>query len=1027
MAKRMLIDAVHEDEQRVVVLDKDTLVEADFYSAAKAQIKGNIYLARVTRVEPSLQAAFVDFGNGKHGFLPFSEIHPDYFQIPVADREALLEDVQAALSKRQSASENMSEGDRPQAEDQTPAEDQASAEQEDAPKPKRGRKKAAAPKAAEETDSAGEDTGEAAEAPKPKRGRKKAVASDAAVEADGAANSAGQDTDEAAEAPKPKRGRKKAVASDAAAEADSAADSAGEDTGEAAEAPKPKRGRKKAVASEATTETDSADGETGQEEEAREKAAEEPVKKPRGRPRKKTVAAAVEEEVVYADTPEPQDTASEASESSDALDDASESNGAGSNPRQRNRGRRRNVKDRNSTDRNSTDRNPSARDKGRDTDRKPSPRPQRRRDDDTDDLTDADFEARTMTRAILSKKYKIQEVIKRNQVILVQAAKEERGDKGAALTTYLSLPGRYCVLMPNTHRGGGISRRIADGADRKRLKSVLDELDLSPSMSLIVRTAGAERTKQEIKRDFAYLTRTWDEIRETTLNSFAPALVYEEANLIKRAIRDVYESDTQEVLVAGDAAHKTAKAFMKVLTPSHAARVKAYKEPTPLFQAHGVEGMLESLNQPTVRLPSGGYLVFNQTEALVAVDVNSGKATRERNIEETALRTNVEAAQETARQLRLRDLAGLVVIDFIDMEENRNVTTVERTLKEALKPDRARIQVGRISQFGLMELSRQRLRPSVAEATMAPCPICQGTGYTKSNSAAARTIIRQLEETLAKGGIDGVRVFAGTDLALALSNEQRAQLGRLEETFNLTIAVAIDHEMGPTLYRCVLDRQGRHETLDNDPAEPKTLGPKTPGRNRGRNSRSKQEEERSADRRPARPDPVSEDEDEEDGDRRRRRRGKRGGRRRGKRDDEAGLDPREDKDAGTDENRREGTGEDTGEDRGTAAGGERTADKAAPDVSQPGTPQPEIVEAQTDQTNADKPTGDADKPKRGRRRARAKPRGETAPAVDAPDAAKPAATESKASEPVAATPPEDTPPQSGPKRQGWWSRVRGGA
>ena len=418
-------------------------------------------------------------------------------------------------------------------------------------------------------------------------------------------------------------------------------------------------------------------------------------------------------------------------------------------------------------------------------------RPSRRRDDEMDDLSDADFEARVMTRAILSKRYKIQEVIKRNQVVLVQAAKEERGDKGAAMTTYLSLPGRYCVLMPNTHRAGGISRRINSVADRKRLKSILDDLGVPSSMSLIVRTAGAERTKQEIKRDYAYLSRMWDEIRETTLSSFAPALIYDEANLIKRAIRDIYESNTEEVLVAGEASYKAAKAFMKTLTPSHANRVKHYTGETPLFQAYEVEEKLEALNNPTVTLPSGGYLVINQTEALVAIDVNSGRATRERSIEETALATNLEAAKEAARQLRLRDLAGLVVIDFIDMDENRNVGAVEKALKDALKPDRARIQVGRISQFGLMELSRQRLRPSVAEATMTTCPTCHGTGYIKSNEGTSRSIVRQIEAELQKGGIDKVTVFAGADLTLSLANDQRAELARLEDAFDIHIEIAL--------------------------------------------------------------------------------------------------------------------------------------------------------------------------------------------------------------------------------------------
>lgn len=824
MSKRMLIDAAQADEQRVVVLDGDTLVEADFFSAAKAQIKGNVYLARITRVEPSLQAAFVDFGNGRHGFLPFSEIHPDYFQIPVADREALLEDVQEALTKRQVALEKAEEEAEAKASSQDEvevSEYDADTDAEEAPKPKaRSRRK---PKAAKEETA--ED------------------AVEAAPEAEAVA--------EEEEKPKKRRSpRKKKIDSDAEAgeaSAESAPVEAEEEKPKKRRSPRKKKAEADAEGSEATEEP----------------AADEEKPKKATRSRKKSVAAAVEEEVVYAD-----DTPTEAAEQSNEGDSAADDSG-GEAPKSRSRSRSRRGSGRGNNGGNSSGNDRGDRGRGR---------PQRRRDDELDELSDAEFESRTMTRAILQKKYRIQEVIKRNQVVLVQVAKEERGEKGAALTTYLSLPGRYCVLMPNTHRGGGISRRIASASGRKRLKSVLDELDIAPSMSLIVRTAGAERTKQEIKRDFAYLTRTWDEIRETTLNSFAPTMIYEEASLIKSAIRDIYESDTSEVLVEGAEAQKAAKAFMKTLTPSHAARVKLYDDETPLFQKHGVEGMLESLNAPQVRLPSGGYLVFNQTEALVAVDVNSGKATRERNIEETALRTNVEAARECARQLRLRDLAGLVVIDFIDMEEHKNVTAVERALKEALKPDRARIQVGRISQFGLMELSRQRLRPSVAEATMVTCPTCHGTGFVKSDAVNARGIVRQVELALSQGNAGQVRIIAGAPLALKLANTQRENLSRLEATFGTEIEIVIDSAMGPTHFRCVLDRDGRHEAFGTEGDGPRE--PKSKGRNRGRGRgepRNEPKEESVAEE--ARSD------DDEEGDRKRRRRGKRGGRGRGKRDE----------------------------------------------------------------------------------------------------------------------------------------------
>ena len=730
MSKRMLIDAAQADEQRVVVLDGGTLVEADFFSAAKAQIKGNIYLARVTRVEPSLQAAFIDFGSGRHGFLPFSEIHPDYFQIPVTDREALLEDVQEALGKRRATL----------------------------------------------------DQAEAAAAP------------------------ADQDADETA-------------LSEAASNLE--------------EEPKKRRSpRKKKSVSQA--------GETA--------ALADDKPKKTTRRRKKVVAAALEEEVIYA------------REQDNEKDSEHDGEAARTSP---SRSRRSSGRTSNSISRRGNGVNG---------------RPSRHRDYELEDLSDAEFESRTMARTILQKKYRIQEVIKRNQVVLVQVVKEERGEKGAALTTYLSLPGRYCVLMPNTYHGGGISRRIASASDRKRLKSILDELNMTSSMSLIVRTAGAERTKQEIKRDFVYLTRTWDEVRETTLNSFAPTLIYEEVNLIKRAIRDIYESNTSEVLVEGAEAHKAAKAFMKTLTPSHAARVKLYKEAPPLFQKHGVEQLLESLNAPQVRLPSGGYLVFNQTEALVAVDVNSGRATRERNIEETALRTNLEAAQECARQLRLRDLAGLVVIDFIDMEDHSNVNAVERALKEATKVDRARIQLGRISQFGLMELSRQRLRPSVAETTMITCPTCQGTGFTKSDAVNARGIIRQIELALTQANAGHVRIIAGLPLALKLANSQRENMTRLTATFGTRIEIVVDNALDLTHFRCVLDRDGRHEVFGTEESVPSK--PKIRSRTRTAH-RAHQIETTPEVLTETVTETTIENRDEEKSERRRRR-GKRGGRGRSK-------------------------------------------------------------------------------------------------------------------------------------------------
>ncbi len=399
-------------------------------------------------------------------------------------------------------------------------------------------------------------------------------------------------------------------------------------------------------------------------------------------------------------------------------------------------------------------------------------------------------------------RYKIQEVIKRRQILLVQVVKEERGNKGAALTTYLSLAGRYCVLMPNTARGGGISRKISSPADRKRLKSHLDELDIPEGMAVILRTAAVERSKTELKRDYEYLLRQWDEVRELTLKSIAPALVYEEANLIKRSIRDHYTKDVDEVLVEGDDGYRTAKEFMRMLMPSHAKKVQQYRDPEiPLFHRYQIESQLDAMHNPVVTLKSGGYIVINPTEALVAIDVNSGRATRERNIEETAYKTNCEAADEIARQLRLRDLAGLIVIDFIDMEESRNQHNVEKRLKEAMRVDRARIQIGKISAFGLLELSRQRLRPSFLEASTERCPHCEGTGLVRSTESAALHVIRAVEEEGIRRRAAEIRLVVPTTVALYILNHKRAALVTLEQRYGFNIVIDTDDTLIPPNFR----------------------------------------------------------------------------------------------------------------------------------------------------------------------------------------------------------------------------------
>ena len=636
MANKMLIDATHPEETRVVVVRGNRVEEFDFEAANRRPLRGNIYLAKVTRVEPSLQAAFVDYGGNRHGFLAFGEIHPDYYQIPVADRQRLIE------------------------------EDQRAAEEAD-----QRRKRRNQPKKAQASESLSEDAELSAEGDH-HEDHEQDVHADETHDGEPAA-----ETQHDAAAPE-NNAEPAAFAGEAEVQSETVVASA-EETGEAA-------------AQQDDDQHD--DGDHGEDN-----------------------GSHVEE------TPADDSSAPETVESvvsGDAMEEV------------------------------------------------PERAPRRHRT------------------------YKIQEVIKRRQIILVQVVKEERGTKGAALTTYLSLAGRYSVLMPNTARGGGISRKITDGADRRRLKELVSDLDVPDGMGVILRTAGASRTKTEIKRDFEYLLRQWEQVREQTLNSTAPALVYEEGSLVKRAIRDVYNKEIDEVIVAGDQSFKDAKDFMRMLMPSHAKNVKLYRDTLPVFSRYGVEHQLDAMFSPVVQLKSGGYIVINPTEALVSIDVNSGRATREHNIEDTALKTNIEASEEIARQLRLRDLAGLIVIDFIDMEENRNNRTVERKLKDCLKHDRARIQVGRISHFGLMEMSRQRIRQGVLESSTEICPTCGGTGHMRSVSSVALHLLRALEEQLLKSAANDLIVRTRPDTALYLLNHKRAHLRDLEGRFGVAIIVESD-------------------------------------------------------------------------------------------------------------------------------------------------------------------------------------------------------------------------------------------
>ncbi|BAV65396.1 Rne/Rng family ribonuclease [Sphingobium cloacae] len=642
MTMRMLIDARHREETRVAVVKGNRIEEFDFESAEHKQLKGNIYLAKVTRVEPSLQAAFVDYGGNRHGFLAFSEIHPDYYQIPREDREALLR------------------------------EERAHAEEE-------------------------------------------------------AALRAEVDEDE--------------------------------------------------------------EGLTG----------EDGV------------------EVVVA-------THHEDEEGGEDADHGEGSGEGGEKPGRRGRGRGRGG------------------------------------DDAADELR--------RKRMALRRRYKIQDVIKRRQVLLVQVVKEERGNKGAALTTYLSLAGRYCVLMPNTSHGGGISRKISNAADRKRLKSIIADMALPSTMGCIVRTAGLQRTKTEIKRDFDYLARLWDEIRENTLQSAAPALIHNDSDLIKRAIRDIYNKDIEEVIVEGEDGYRAAKDFMKLLMPSHARRVKQYADAVSLFQRASVEDQLAAMYNPVVQLKSGGYLVINPTEALVSIDINSGRSTREHGIEQTAVATNLEAAREIARQLRLRDMAGLVVIDFIDMEVNSNIRKVEKAMKEALKDDRARIQVGRISGFGLMEMSRQRLRTGVLEASTRQCPHCEGTGLVRTASSAGLSALRMLEEEAARGRGSVVTLRASQEAAFYVLNNKRRELDEIEQRYGVTIVILPDGEV-----------EGARMSVEPSGPRPERVVSYAPLVEEEDDLDVIEEEEEEAEEEEVPSEREERGEDREGGRRRRRRRRRRGGQR----------------------------------------------------------------------------------------------------------------------------------------------------
>ncbi|CAD5260341.1 Ribonuclease E [Bosea sp. 62] len=921
MANKMLIDATHPEETRVVVSRGSRIEEFDFESASRKPLRGNIYLAKVTRVEPSLQAAFVEYGGNRHGFLAFSEIHPDYYQIPVADRQALLaEEARAEREEERDEEKRERRGRRGRRDrDNRPKRSAESGETVSA------EVEAGAAQPGDLVETNGKEAAMVNEGA-PAFGESFAPEIAESANEDAAENSAPLTFETTAEAP------------------------ASEDGDDAAEARRPSQDDEDA------------------EENGGDEAQEEPEHLGGG----------------------------------DALDDMPE--------------RPRNLR----------------------------------------------------------RQYKIQEVIKRRQIILVQVVKEERGNKGAALTTYLSLAGRYSVLMPNTGKGGGISRKITNAEDRKRLKEIAQELEVPEGMGIILRTAGASRTKPEIRRDYEYLMRMWESVRELTLGSVAPALVYEEGNLVKRSIRDLYNKDIDEVHVAGESAYREAKDFMRMLMPSHAKSVKPYREQTPLFAAFGVESQLDAMFSNTVTLKSGGYIVINQTEALVAIDINSGRSTREHNIEDTALKTNLEAAEEISRQLRLRDLAGLIVIDFIDMEENRNNRAVEKKLKECLKNDRARIQVGRISAFGLLEMSRQRIRTGVLESSSVPCPHCAGAGLVRSTPSIALQILRALEEALIKSASHNLEVRTRPEVALYVLNQKRAHLRDLEERFNIAITISADAALLGTRYfevergefvgnenRVVPVSSMRAEAIIDEPEDEDIVEVEVEAE---AEIESGAESETAAEPRAA---AEGESQESRDGRRRRRRRRRRRG---GERD---GQDQQG---AAEGDDQTESDEDDSGEDENTASAPVAVvAEDATPAVTEAPAAEPEAdakpkrarrgrakkAEAEVESETVEAPkkaakeaakavesaaesvAEPAEKPKRSRSRKKVVPITEDgvaatpAEVAPAPEPAAPEAVVAPAPEPVVEEAPAPrvveepvavvlTPPDPDrPKRGGWWNKLAG--
>jgi ribonuclease E len=738
MPNKMLIDATHPEETRVVVVRGNRVEEFDFETAQRKQLRGNIYLAKVTRVEPSLQAAFVEYGGNRHGFLAFSEIHPDYYQIPIADRQALIEADERAHRE---------------------------AEEEDEHRHSRRRSRHRNSRRRDRGERVQSEVVEHAEgetaAPVERDHRHEGEAHTEAAHHDHDVHEHGHEHEHADEAHDGEHAHLHDDRQDHGHHHDDAGrvhDAAPETPADGHEPETPVTAAVEASVATALNEplAPEFNESDSHDERAEEERAQENVAHADDAPHDEHAGAehALAPEGELVPVPAGDQVHDEEEDGEEAEEEVVESVGG---------------------------------------------------DDVLEEVPERPFRPR--------RQYKIQEVIKRRQVMLVQVVKEERGNKGAALTTYLSLAGRYAVLMPNTARGGGISRKITSAQDRSRLKEVVQDLDVPEGMGIILRTAGAARTKPEIKRDFEYLIRMWETVRDLTLKSQAPTLVYEEGSLIKRSLRDLYNKEIDEIQVAGEAGYREARDFMKMLMPANVRAIKLYRDGQPLFSRMGVESQLDAMFSPTVQLRSGGYIVINQTEALVSIDVNSGRATREHHIEDTALKTNLEAAEEVARQLRLRDLAGLIVIDFIDMDEKRNNRAVERKLSDCLRQDRARIQVGRISHFGLLEMSRQRIRASVLESSTEPCPQCGGTGHVRSVSSVALQLLRGIEEILMKGATHDLVVRTRNDVALYVLNHKRGHLRDLENAFKVTLSVVSDANVsGVQSY--IIDRGEQVHTLE---------------------------------------------------------------------------------------------------------------------------------------------------------------------------------------------------------------------